>query len=260
MKKVGLVFLMLVLTTMPLVVAYDTEITVTTNPNHFVMIRVFESGDRLNLIQSVFDRRVDFNSQYKLVHTSNVSSLDIEVYIKDQPNGDTKHYQRFDGVTAGQPFAATVPEGAAAALSDTTAAPLEKTLNDTNSTEPTNVTNTTLTAPSTITGNVIQGSWLKKTQGYYILAGAILAMAVLGGGVIVSRRKSKQGHAVAPKSPPGSDKADGELQQKLQETQARLDQATKELSQMKNADQIKQLQKSIDAEQEQIRKLQQGLS
>lgn len=255
MKK-GYAVILVTLLCISFVAALDTKITVTSEPGKFVMIRVFEAGSKTNLVQSVFDRRVDFNNQVSIMHSSEFSKLDIEVYIKGEPNGQTQHYKKYLAINAGGTFNVTLPESASAptpvAISPPTPS-INTTLNQT-----TNITNTS--APS-ITGNAVQSSTtLAKISWYYIVAGVVLAGLLLGGGVVMKRRLSRAGPAAMPKTPPGSDKDPQALEMKLKETQAELEQATKEISRIKNEDQIKDLQKSIDAQQEQIRKLRQGYS
>ncbi len=253
MKK-GYAFILVTLLCISFVAALDTTIKVTSEPGKFVMIRVFEAGSKTNLVQSVFDRRVDFNNQVTITHSSEFSRLDIEVYIKNEPNGQTQHYKKYTNINAGGTFNVTLPEGASAPAAISPPAPtLNTTLNQT-----TNITN--VSAP-TITGNAIQNSTaVTKISWYYIVAGVILAGLLLGGGIAVKKRLSRSGPAAMPKTPPGSDKDPQALEMKLKETQDQLDQATKEISRIKNEDQIKELQKSIDAQQEQIRKLRQGYS
>lgn len=240
----------------PSVYAFSTSIEVTTEPGKYVMIRIFEANNRLNLLQSVFDRRVDFENKIMIAHASDYSRLDIEVYIKDQPNGDTRHYKRYEGVSAGTPFTVTLPEDAGS----TQDAP---PLNDTNQTNPGNVTNSTnMTAPEVspgITGNAVaETPLLQKIKWYYIVAGALIAVIIVAGGLTIKDRRSKKAPAAAPKSPPGSAKDPNELESKLRDTEKRLEQATREIMRIKNEEQIKEIQKRIDAEQEQIRRLRQG--
>lgn len=257
------VFLMMTLTLicLPQVLALDTTIQVTSEPNTFIMIRVFEGGSQTNLLESILDRRVDFNNQVTVTHSSDKSRLDIVVYVKEIPNGAAKYYKRYENIAAGSTFAVSLPENATAPNRSiiTTSQPA---INDTNQTEPTtNVTNITAGTAAPLTGNAIQSSTvLGGIKWYYVVAGAFLAVAILAGGFIMKKKQSAKGPAVMPKNPPGSTKDPTELEKQLQETQARLDQATKEISRIKNEDQIKQLQKNIEAEQEQLRKLQQGLA
>lgn len=255
MKTLAVTFFALLLIA-PSVYAFSTTIEITTEPGKYVMIRVFEANNRLNLLQSVFDRRADFDNKVSIAHASDYSRLDIEVYIKDQPNGDTKHYKRYEGISAGTPFTATLPEGARSPTN-------EPPLNDTNQTAPGNLTNSTnMTAPEVspgITGNAIAGTpLLQKIKWYYIVSGALLAAIIVAGGLVMKDRRGKSLPAAAPKNPPGSAKDPKELETKLRDTERRLEQATREISRIKNEEQIKQLQKNIDAEQEQIRRLRQG--
>lgn len=262
MNRAIIVFI-LALLIIPSVYAATTTIKVTTEPNKFVMIRIFEANSRTNLIESIFDRRVDFNNQVTVTHNSEFSKLDIEVYIKERPNSATQYFQKYPGINAGGTFEATLPEGAGAP-SPTTEPPINVT-NSTNQTAPSNETNSTnLTAPGVsagITGNAIQGSTiLAKVKWYYIVAGALLAIVLVMGGIAIKERRSKTKPAAIPKSPPGSAKDPNELETKLKETERRLEQATREISRIKNEEQIRDIQKRIDAEQEQIRRLRQGFA
>ncbi len=247
----------LTLLILPSVYAIETTIKVTTEPNNYVMIRVFEAGST-HLLESILDKFTDPSGQVIVKHTSEVTNLDIIVYVRAQRNGETKYYQKFEAVAPGSTFEAYVPES----LKPTTATEENKTNVDAPlQNESTNSTTeaSARTSPS-ITGNAIfNAETFTKIPWYYIVTGAALAIVVVGGGIALKKR-GRTSPATQPKTPPGSTKDPKELETKLEETQKRLEQATKEISRIKNEEQIKELQKNIDAQQEQIRKLQQGFA
>lgn len=248
----------LTLLILPSVYATETTIQVTTEPNNYVMIRVFEAGSQ-HLLESILDKFTNPSGQVIVKHTSEATNLDVVVYVRAQRNGETKYYQKFEAVAPGSTFEAYVPES----LKPATAPEENKAETDSiMQNESTNSTTESSANPApSITGNAIfNAETLRKMPWYYIVAGAALALVVVGGGIAIKKRGKSSGPATPPKTPPGSTKDPQELEMKLEETQKRLEQATKEISRIKNEEQIKELQKNIDAQQEQIRKLQQGLA
>lgn len=250
MQKIMACMLLLLIGTSS-VLAITTEVTVTTTPNSYAMIRFFEAGSKTNLLQTFFDRYTDFNNQVRVTHDSETSFLDIEVYIKDKPNGATVHYKKYTRVQAGTPFNVTLPDSATSPAPDA----LEEETPIANTT----VNETIQTETQPLTGNVIkEKSTLGSVPWYYFLVAALFLAVLIGGARFMQDKKGTK-RPTAPKDPPGKSKDPAELEQKLQEAQKRLDDATKEIATMKNQERIKEIQKNIDTEQEQIRKLQQGL-
>ena len=245
---------------MPLALAASTEITVTTEPNSYVMVRIFEAGSRTELLESFLDRRVNFNGQVIVTHTSDASSVDLEVFVKEKPNGVAKYYKRYESVAAGSPFSAILPENLTL--------PVIPSANETNAVQnatanSVNVTN--LTSPDSqaqgITGSAIgETGVFTKIRWQYLVAGAVLAIILAVGGVIIKKRGFKINKT--PQQPVPSMNNDArvpkEIERELMATRRQLESTTKELRQLKNETSIREIEKNVQREQEEIRRLREG--
>jgi hypothetical protein len=278
MNKSVVLVLMAVLLVAPTVAAFETTITVETHPSTWAMVRVFEAGNNLNLLQSFLDTQVGDTGIISFDLSTNRTPVDIEVYIKLERNGQSFVYKKFEEVSASEPINLFVMRGNPNAESNTTTiTETENATTETNTTEELETTETlteeTGDSGTALTGNAIAGEG-SAFKSYYIIV-AVLVAGLIIGGLLFARQRMRA--PSAPSIPPGaaakaqlpaivpaqqaqeqltSDTLDS-LKQELQETKAKLQQANTQMAKTKNQERMKELQQHIRDEEAELRRLEQ---
>jgi hypothetical protein len=260
---------MAILLIAPTVAAFETTITVTTHPSTWAMVRVFEAGNHLNLLQSFLDTQVGESGTISFDLSSNRTPVDIEVYIKLEKNGQSFVYKKFEDVSASEPIALTVMKGDTETESETTATTQSEnaTVATTTETVTEDTENTTTTA---ITGNAIAGEG-SSFKSYYIIVAVLVAGLIIGGLLFARKQMRSNGtlgmnstkevseQKTAPVSETSSEQLSSEtldsLKAELQKTKERLQVTTSDLAKMRNQDRITKLEQNIKEEEAELRKL-----
>ena len=249
--------------------AAETQITVKTAPFAYVMIRIFEGGNRLGLLESFPDQQVDLDGEITVMPNPEVSSIDVEVFIKLQKNGPASYYKRYEGVETGKPFTVTLPEENNSQTSN--AGSEENTTFPATETRTGNLTsNITISENSTaesITGNIlIEADGKPINNLVIIIAVIIIVLLILFGAIMRKKMKNRTPREPNPSNATKSDsfipKDDQRIVEDLKATQSRLDQANQELNKLKgrlkNEEKIREIENRINAEKDELRRLRQG--
>lgn len=271
MNKSVVLLLMAIVLVAPTVAAFETTITVTTHPSTWAMVRVFEAGNHLNLLQSFLDTQVGETGVVSFDLSSNRTPVDIEVYIKLEKNGQSFVYKKFEEVSASEPIALTVMKGSTEESETTT--PAETTTTTETEVETTEtITEGTENRTTAITGNAVSEG-ASSFRGYYIIVAVLVAGLIIGGLMFARQRMRSNGTlgmtsskdtpepkaAQASATEASSDQLSSEtldsLKAELQKTKERLQATTSDLAKMRNQDRIAKLEQNIKEEEEELRKL-----
>ena len=267
-KKIALIAFGLLLM-LPFVAAQDTTITINTHPTTWVMVRAFQAGNNLNLLNSFLDTQVDETGNVTFILSSNETDLNLEVYVKLVKNGPAFIYKKYENIEAGKPFTATVMKGVATEVTtanenaSNTESANETVTGATANENASNTESANETVP--ITGDAIIESGTSVLKNYYIW-GAILAAGLIVGGLFFARQRMRNPTSSGPTQASSNQKVQSPEQQlssdtldslrdELQATKAKLQQANNQMSKVQNKERVRDLEQHIKEEEAELLRL-----
>ena len=256
--------LLFMLIAVPLISATDTEINVETLSNHEVSILVLKSGETYSLLELYNNKPSgQYGNVSVLFPSSDIDKINIQVIVKQ--NGQQVLTKKFTDIPTGSPVSFQVlPEWI---NNNTLNNNSQNSVNFSNlsNTTPQNTSNTNVSINNSTNKNVsgfstpnLNVEFLRSKIFWTVLI--IMVVAVL---VIVFRNKissvfsngsikfkTKGGDSVKVNT-----KDIKSIKRELQTTSQKLEATQKELSQYKNQDKIRDLQKNIEEQTKELQRL-----
>lgn len=240
--------LLIIALILPLCLGESTQINILTHPSHKVDVFILDPAEVYSVYDS-FHLKSDYSGMVQINYTTS-GNFDVKLQVftfdnklvlvdrlKNYVPGETVYILALKGNTS-RNYEAMIPK---------------PEVNITNLTSEENVTAniTTTNVSKSITGKVISFDSIKSNLKYvYYFFGAIL----IAGLVLISVLKFKRN----PKTEQDEkNEASFEMKAKLAATEKELQEARKQINQLKNQEKIKQLESQIEKERAELDKLRQ---
>jgi len=208
---------------------------------------------------SILETKSDFANQegeFSYTHYALVPKIDIKIEIRDL-NGNLLGTQEFGPYDSGSPISLTIDSSnLGEIITDSSSGPSDDSSNDVAPEESSITDESTITddVPG-VTGFAVSDGASSSNVGYYILAVIFVGGLLLLGGLWHYKKGSFHPHSKIKKN---FSTVDSGNSVDLRKAQKRISQLESEVTLLKNQDRIKDLQKSINKEQDEISRLRRG--